>query len=53
MSKGDEIMVQGKLSYCSYDDKNGITHYVTEIIADQVIMQKLDKDTKETKGSKS
>ena len=51
MSKGDEIMVQGKLNYSNYDDKNGITHYVTEIIADQVLMmQKLDKGEKESKS---
>ena len=51
MSKGDEIMVQGKLNYSNYDDKNGITHYVTEIIVDQVlIMQKLDKGEKKSKS---
>jgi len=52
LSKGDELMVQGKLNYDSYEDKNGITHYVTEIIADQVmIMQKVNTKEEEAKAS--
>ncbi len=52
LSKGDELMVQGKLNYRSYDDKNGITHYVTEIIADQVmIMQKVEAKDETAKAS--
>jgi single-strand DNA-binding protein len=38
MSKGTEVMVQGKLTHNSYEDKNGITRYVTEVVADQVMI---------------
>ena len=45
MTKGTEVMVQGKLTYSSYEDKNGITRYITEVIADQVIiLTKKEKD---------
>jgi single-strand DNA-binding protein len=38
MSKGTEVIVQGKLTHNSYEDKNGITRYVTEVVADQVMI---------------
>ena len=38
MSKGTEVMVQGKFTHNSYDDKNGITRYVTEVVANQVMI---------------
>jgi|SRR5690554_4387421 len=37
LHKGDEIMVQGRLSTGSYEDKNNVTHYTTEIVADQFL----------------
>ncbi|NOR87489.1 MAG: single-stranded DNA-binding protein, partial [Bacteroidales bacterium] len=46
MTKGTEIMVQGKLTHSSYEDKNGITRYITEIVADQVLI--LSKKEKES-----
>lgn len=30
--KGDQIMVQGKLTYRNYEDSDGRKHYVTEIV---------------------
>jgi single-strand DNA-binding protein len=45
MTKGTEVMVQGKLTHSSYEDKNGITRYITEVVADQVII--LTKKEKE------
>ena len=41
LQKGSMIYVEGKLKTRSYDDKEGIKRYVTEIIGDQIIM--LDK----------
>ena len=38
VTKGQEIAIEGKLNNKSYDDKNGTTHYVTEIIASEVQM---------------
>ena len=37
LKKGDEVMIQGILSTSSYEDKNKILHYVTEIVADQFL----------------
>ena len=33
ISKGDQILVKGKLTYSSYEDKEGVTKYVTEVKA--------------------
>ena len=43
LHKGSLVYVEGKLSYRHYDDKEGTRHYITEIVADQLIM--LDKKT--------
>ena len=34
--KGNDVMVQGKLSSRSYEDKSGQTKYVTEIVVNEV-----------------
>lgn len=36
LSKGRRVAVSGHLETRSYDDKNGVKRYVTEIIADEV-----------------
>jgi len=36
LSKGRECMVEGKLNIRSYDDKEGLKKYVTEVVADNV-----------------
>ncbi|MGB0805438.1 MAG: single-stranded DNA-binding protein [Salibacteraceae bacterium] len=36
MSKGQEVAIEGKLNNKKFDDKNGVTRYVTEIIANEV-----------------
>lgn len=38
LSKGKQIYVEGKLRTRSYDDKDGVTRYVTEIEADNFTM---------------
>lgn len=43
LHKGSLVYVEGKLSYRHYDDKEGTRHYITEIVAEQLIM--LDKKT--------
>ncbi|MVM36946.1 single-stranded DNA-binding protein [Spirosoma sp. HMF3257] len=43
LQKGSSIYLEGKLKTRQFDDKEGKTRYVTEIIADQFIM--LDKRT--------
>ena len=34
--KGTQIYVEGRITYRSWDDKNGVTRYATEIIADNL-----------------
>lgn len=36
LHKGDRIMVQGRLISRSYDDRDGVTKWVTEIEADEI-----------------
>ncbi len=36
--KGDEIAIEGKLTYRSYTDKDGATKYVTEIIVNELLL---------------
>jgi single-strand DNA-binding protein len=36
--KGKEIAVEGKLTYRSYDDKEGIKRTVTEIRVEEIIL---------------
>ena len=38
LTKGTEVMIQGKLVSRSYEDKNGTTRYVTEVVADQMLI---------------
>ncbi|KQM20576.1 single-stranded DNA-binding protein [Chryseobacterium sp. Leaf201] len=38
VTKGKEIAVEGKLSYRSYDDKDGIKRYITEIKVDEILL---------------
>jgi single-strand DNA-binding protein len=38
LKKGSKIYVEGRLQYRTYDDKNGVKRYVTEIVMDQMVM---------------
>ncbi len=38
LKKGSEVCVKGKITYRSYQDKEGIKRYITEIKADEVLM---------------
>lgn len=38
LHKGSELAIEGKLSYRSYDDKNGDKKYITEIIVNELMM---------------
>lgn len=42
LKKGNEIAVEGKLSHRSYEDKDGVRKYVTEIIVNEVLILKTD-----------
>ncbi|MHC0444544.1 single-stranded DNA-binding protein [Flavobacterium sp. 3-218] len=36
--KGKEIGIEGKLTHRSYDDKNGEKRYITEVVANEVLL---------------
>ncbi|WP_353088502.1 single-stranded DNA-binding protein [Flavobacterium sp.] len=36
--KGKEIAVEGKLTHRSYDDKNGEKRYITEVVANELLL---------------
>lgn len=38
VSKGKEIAVEGKLTYRSYDDRDGVKRYITEIRVDEILL---------------
>jgi len=43
--KGDKIGIEGKLISRSWDDKDGKRHYVTEVIANDVLLLSQKKST--------
>ncbi len=38
LKKGNKVYVEGRLQYRTYDDKNGVKRYVTEIVMDELVM---------------
>jgi len=44
LKKGGQVAVEGRLVYRSYEDKNGVTKYITEIVANELLMLKSPKD---------
>lgn len=38
LKKGKKVYIEGRLQYRNYDDKNGIKRYVTEVVAQDMIM---------------
>ena len=44
VKKGDELAIEGKLTSRSYDDKEGIKRYISEIIVNELLMLGGKKD---------
>ena len=38
LKKGQEVAISGKITYRSWDDKDGNKKYMTEIIANEIVM---------------
>ncbi len=38
VTKGKEIALEGKITYRTYDDKNGEKRYTTEIVANEILL---------------
>ena len=38
LKKGREVAIEGRLAHRSYDDKDGNTKYITEVIVNQILL---------------
>ena len=38
VTKGKEIAIEGKLTYSDYVDKDGVKRYLTEVVANDVLL---------------
>ena len=38
VTKGKEVVVEGKLTHRSYDDKNGEKRYITEVVVSELLL---------------
>ncbi len=38
VSKGKEVAIEGRLEHRSYEDKEGNTHYITEVVASEMLL---------------
>ena len=38
LSKGKQVALEGQINYRSYEDKEGVTRYVTEIVCDEMLI---------------
>lgn len=50
--KGSQVCVEGRIEYRKYDDKDGVTRYTTDIVANRVTFlgSKPDADTEDFGG---
>ena len=49
--KGKPILVEGRLHSYSYDDKNGVRKWVTEVVAENIIMMSDGKSSGQAAGA--
>ncbi|MFI2741894.1 single-stranded DNA-binding protein [Zhouia sp. PK063] len=38
LHKGNEVLIEGKLTYRTYDDKDGVKRFTTEIVCQEILM---------------
>ena len=43
LKKGAQIAVEGRIVYRNYEDKNGATRYVTEVVINEMLMLRSQK----------
>jgi single-strand DNA-binding protein len=53
VKKGDQLFLEGRIVYRSWDDKDGNKKYITEIVCDNMIMIGGKKQQSETKPDQS
>ncbi|MDD2527928.1 MAG: single-stranded DNA-binding protein [Lentimicrobiaceae bacterium] len=37
LTRGKEVALEGKLTYRNWTDKDGVVHYITEVIANEIL----------------
>ncbi len=50
---GDQLIIKGSINYRSYDDSNGVTKYITEILVDEFLKTTKDSNSTKTKAPKA
>jgi single-strand DNA-binding protein len=43
LKKGGQVAIEGKIAYRSYEDKQGVTKYITEIVLNELMFLKSPK----------
>ena len=44
LKKGNQVAVEGRIVYRTYDDKKGVTRYITEIVLNDLLLLRNGKD---------
>jgi single-strand DNA-binding protein len=44
LKKGGQVAVEGRIVYRNYEDKKGVTKYITEIVLNEMLMLRSPKD---------
>jgi single-strand DNA-binding protein len=52
LKKGREVAVEGRIVYRSYEDKNGVTKYITEIVLNDLILLQSGKESEKVNTEK-
>ena len=50
LKKGGQVAVEGRIAYRSYEDKNGVTKHITEIIAHDLLFLTSQKEQAKTES---
>jgi single-strand DNA-binding protein len=51
VKKGDLLYVEGKVTYRSYEDKDGVKKYITEVVVNNLVMLGGKKDHEQSEQS--
>lgn len=49
LKKGKEVAVEGRIVYRTYEDKKGVTKYITEIVLNDLILLRSGKEQEQEK----
>jgi single-strand DNA-binding protein len=50
LQKGSEVAVEGRLTYRTYEDAEGHTRYVTEVVANELLLLEKRSEVKEAEA---